>query len=72
VAESIRIGDSVVLKSGGPVMTVQALSMSLAYCAWSVGTHRRQGTFETESLQRADASGEPGSKQDEDGRQAVR
>jgi uncharacterized protein YodC (DUF2158 family) len=71
VAESIRVGDSVVLKSGGPVMTVQAVSMSLAYCAWSVGNHRRQGTFETESLQPADAR-EPDPQHGEGGREAAR
>jgi uncharacterized protein YodC (DUF2158 family) len=49
--EHIRVGDAVTLKSGGPVMTVQALSMSLAYCAWRVGAMVHHGTFEVESLE---------------------
>ncbi len=31
-------------------MTVQALSLSLAYCAWGPGGHRHHGTFEVDSL----------------------
>lgn len=47
----IRVGDAVTLKSGGPVMTVRALSQSLAYCAWP-GTEDRvhYGTFDVDSL----------------------
>lgn len=31
-------------------MTVQALSMSLAYCAWLAGERLHHGTFEVDSL----------------------
>lgn len=54
VNERIRVGDAVVLKAGGPVMRVQALSLSLAYCAWSQGGHPHHGTFEVESLDRVE------------------
>lgn len=50
VEERIRVGDAVMLKSGGAVMTVQALSMSLAYCAWTAGGQAHHGTFEVASL----------------------
>lgn len=36
-------------------MTVQALSMSLAYCAWSAGSRMHHGTFEVESLEVANS-----------------
>jgi uncharacterized protein YodC (DUF2158 family) len=40
-------GDAVQLRSGGPQMSVCALSFSLAYCAWS-DEHggQRYGTFD--------------------------
>jgi uncharacterized protein YodC (DUF2158 family) len=49
--ERIRVGDTVVLRSGGPAMVVQALSLSLAYCAWTAGGLPRHGTFEVDSLE---------------------
>lgn len=52
VERRIQVGDTVVLKSGGPAMTVQALSMSLAYCAWSAAGHAHHGTFEVDTLDR--------------------
>jgi uncharacterized protein YodC (DUF2158 family) len=49
--EGIKIGDRVTLR-GGPVMTVQARSQNLAYCAWTNGDGRlHHGTFEVTSLQ---------------------
>jgi uncharacterized protein YodC (DUF2158 family) len=72
--EHIRVGDAVTLKSGGPVMTVQALSMSLAYCAWRVGAMVHHGTFEVDSLElterRATAHGELSVRGDDEGRSA--
>jgi uncharacterized protein YodC (DUF2158 family) len=39
------------LKAGGPVMTVRALSLSLAYCAWTdADGSAHSGTFELASL----------------------
>lgn len=49
--ERIRVGDTVVLKTGGSAMTVQALSMSLAYCAWTAAGQPRHGTFEVDTLE---------------------
>jgi uncharacterized protein YodC (DUF2158 family) len=50
----LNVGDKVTLRTGGPVMTVQAVSMSLAYCAWSTGGRLHHGTFETDSLELSD------------------
>ena len=48
--EGIKVGDRVTLR-GGPVMTVQARSQNLAYCAWTNGDGRlHQGTFEVGNL----------------------
>ena len=50
--EGIKVGDRVTLR-GGPVMTVQARSQNLAYCAWTQGDGRlHNGTFEVSSLHR--------------------
>jgi uncharacterized protein YodC (DUF2158 family) len=49
--EGFRVGDRVMLKAGGPVMTVRALSLSLAYCAWTEADgSAHSGTFELASL----------------------
>jgi uncharacterized protein YodC (DUF2158 family) len=50
VEQRIRVGDTVVLKRGGPSMTVQALSLSLAYCAWNAAGRAQHGTFEVDTL----------------------
>ena len=50
--QRIHVGDTVVLKTGGPAMTVQAVSLSLAYCAWTAAGQQRHGTFEVDSLER--------------------
>ena len=47
-------GMLVVLKSGGPAMTVRAISGDHAYCEWFTGTERRQGTFQLVTLEPAD------------------
>lgn len=46
----------VVLKSGGPPMTVRVVSGNTAYCEWFTELDRRQGTFDVESLARADSA----------------
>jgi uncharacterized protein YodC (DUF2158 family) len=49
--EGIKVGDRVSLR-GGPVMTVQARSQNLAYCAWTHGDDRvHHGTFDVTTLQ---------------------
>lgn len=42
------------LRSGGPLMTVQACSLNLAYCRWFEQDSARDGTFEIAVLVRAD------------------
>jgi uncharacterized protein YodC (DUF2158 family) len=59
IEERIRVGDTVVLKTGGPAMTVQALSLSLAYCAWTLAGQPRHGTFEVATLDILDHARRP-------------
>jgi uncharacterized protein YodC (DUF2158 family) len=54
--EAFIRGMLVVLKTGGPVMTVRAVSQHHAYCDWMDGTVYRQGTFEISRLQPAPAT----------------
>lgn len=57
--DCIEVGDTVMLNSGGPLMTVTDLSIVYAECSW----------FDGESLQRADFAHEAvmAFDQDEDG-----
>ena len=55
----IQAGDTVELKSGGPVMTVRARSQNLVYCAWTSEGRLYQGTFEIGSLRRVRAADPP-------------
>lgn len=58
----IEKGMVVRLKSGGPEMTVRAVSSNQAYCEWFTESDRRQGTFDFSSLvqvRAADAGAPP-------------
>jgi uncharacterized protein YodC (DUF2158 family) len=57
--DEIQAGDTVELKSGGPVMTVRARSQNLVYCAWTADGRLYQGTFEIGSLRRVRAADRP-------------
>lgn len=57
--DGMQAGDTVELKSGGPVMTVRARSQNLAYCAWTADGRLYQGTFEVGSLRRVRAAEPP-------------
>lgn len=59
--DEFRDGTRVVLKSGGPVLTVRVVSGDQAYCEWFVGMERRQGTFALVTLRPLDSDDEPGS-----------
>ena len=52
----IQIGAKVVLRGGGPEMTVLARSHNLVYCSWKEGEEVRQGAFRFDSVERASKS----------------
>ena len=55
MADQLKVGDVVQLKSGGPKMTVTVVDNTLGtpiiYCAWFVGTKQESGNFPPEALQ---------------------
>ena len=55
MSEAIKAGDTVRLKSGGPVMTVNQVGdhygTLTAWCAWFDGTKAINGTFPVTSLE---------------------
>jgi uncharacterized protein YodC (DUF2158 family) len=58
--DTFKVGDLVVLKSGGPVMTIQTVpdgtGISTLYrCQWFSGKKLESGTFPPESLSPAEA-----------------
>jgi uncharacterized protein YodC (DUF2158 family) len=65
--ESIKVGDQVSLRTGGPVMAVQARSQNLAYCAWQTDGRLHYGTFEVGSLRLAPDAAQSGSCGADDG-----
>jgi uncharacterized protein YodC (DUF2158 family) len=49
--KKIKRGDTVRLKSGGPIMTVGGAEMGGAYeCSWFAGSDLKRGTFYAEQL----------------------
>jgi len=51
---NIKVGDVVMLKSGGPLMTVESLSQAMkAFCIWFDGPIRYEGYFVLETLKPA-------------------
>jgi uncharacterized protein YodC (DUF2158 family) len=56
--DTFQIGETVQLKSGGPIMTITAISAdrprgAIADCIWFVGDEQKTGTFPFASLQKA-------------------
>ena len=54
MADQIKVGDVVALKSGGPSMTVNSIAdhygTLTAWCAWFDGKKQSTGTFPVTSL----------------------
>lgn len=55
--DEIERGMLVMLKSGGPAMTVRVVSGDTAYCEWFTEHDRRQGTFDVSTLARVPEAG---------------
>jgi len=52
--QEFKIGDTVTLKSGGPIMTVEEiLSNNHVRCQWFAGKKLESGVFPPDSLTRA-------------------
>jgi len=49
-------GDLVVLKSGGPKMTIEKIGNPLVFCAWFKGDDRVRDNFHPEALELWDAA----------------
>ncbi|MBQ4773474.1 DUF2158 domain-containing protein [Pectobacterium versatile] len=49
---SLKVGDLVVLKSGGPEMTVKAIYLDEVLCQWFAGKKLENGRFAQNSLTR--------------------
>jgi uncharacterized protein YodC (DUF2158 family) len=53
MADEFKPGDTVRLKSGGPLMTIQEIDeKGFATCDWFTKGKREQGVFPTTSLQK--------------------
>jgi uncharacterized protein YodC (DUF2158 family) len=48
----IRAGDVVVLKSGGPDMTVESIEGLLARCVWFLSGELKRGNFPLSTLEK--------------------
>jgi uncharacterized protein YodC (DUF2158 family) len=61
MAEEINVGDVVVLKSGGPNMTVDQIGkvsyedFASAWCTWFEGKKKNNDTFPLTSLKKAES-----------------
>jgi uncharacterized protein YodC (DUF2158 family) len=54
--ENLKTGDTVRLKSGGPVMTLggKVVDMDANQCVWFYGAELRHGVFRLEQLEKAE------------------
>lgn len=46
----IKLGDRVQLKSGGPIMVVEAIQGTIAVCVWTPKVLPKRGRFELQTL----------------------
>jgi uncharacterized protein YodC (DUF2158 family) len=53
MSNNFKAGDVVVLKSGGPKMTVTRVEGSHVFCSWFVGTKSEKGNFPPDALELA-------------------
>jgi uncharacterized protein YodC (DUF2158 family) len=60
MAETFKIGDKVLLKSGSPVMTVHSITNGIVRCVYFAGNDRRDEEFPAETLERYMPSGPQG------------
>ena len=51
MADEIKTGDVVRLKSGGPKMTVQGDTYGMLLCSWFVNDQEKRASFTPESLE---------------------
>jgi uncharacterized protein YodC (DUF2158 family) len=54
MADEFKVGDTVRLKSGGPIMTIQDIGEGLASCIWFERTKREGGSFVIATLEHAE------------------
>jgi len=52
----LKLGETVCLNSGGPLMTIVEISDNVATCAWFNKEQRKKDTFPIEALKRSDGS----------------
>ena len=50
MAEQFKTGDVVILKSGGPSMTVEQVSEDSVLCAWFDKYEKKNGSFPPDAL----------------------
>jgi uncharacterized protein YodC (DUF2158 family) len=47
---TFNVGDVVILKSGGPLMTIGSISGNECYCIWFTNDERKYGQFQSPTL----------------------
>ena len=50
----LKVGDTVRLKSGGPLMTIESIEDNRAFCNWFSNDELKNGTFNVETLEKED------------------
>jgi uncharacterized protein YodC (DUF2158 family) len=50
--EKIVVGDTVMIKSGGPIMTVNTVDRGIAYCQWFEKNDLKNGRFSIEAVKK--------------------
>ena len=54
--DPIKVGDTVTVKSGGPLMTVKSLRGNYAICVWFVGKTKKESKFALVTLKKDDGA----------------